>query len=286
MRTLTTHAAVILAVLFAVGSAQGIVLLEFNANDDTDPNDGWNYTGIVSGTLPVNTALSGTIERITDPGATQAYFSRSGDDRGFNGSLGNSVSVGDWSIETWIRKTETQGGLEDQVVIFRAQEFNTEFITVTGAGTATPHEQPDIVHQDFNGSGSRSSNINLFDWPDDEWQHWIITYQDSDAGLDNGILTIHVNDGTPIGVTDQKPRNIGASSFDEAGIFFFTSGDWNRGVTADIAVIRLHDKVLSPTEITASYRDFVVDLNIPEPGTLALLGLGALGIAGRGRRLS
>ena len=264
-----------IAALMGLASAQGSVLFDFNANTDTDPNDGWDYTGTAgSGTLPVNLTLGGALDRFTQ--GTQAYYHREGGDRFFMGSLGNSGAVADWSVEIWVRKdvTADAGVPEDQVVNFRDASF-TEFITIGGASYTGPIDEPDFDHRDFNGGGARSQIVNAFSWPEDTWQHWVATYQDSGAGLDNGVLTIYVNNAQVAQNSSQKPRHEGLSVFDTAGFFVYTAGDWNRGLTGDLAIVRLHDAVMTPSEIDTSFWTTASALGIPEPGTLGLLACGA-----------
>lgn len=268
-----------IATLMGLAGAQGNVLLEFNANNDTDPNDGWDFTGAISGTLPVNMTAGGAIDRLVDPGATQHYFQRDGGDRGFGPSLGGSLSFGDYSVETWIRRDEI-GGSEDFVFQFKNTSFSTTFL-IAKAREANPPEELDYIHQA--PAGERATSNNIFTWPLDVWQHWVFTYQENTGG-DNGVLSVIVDNGTPIVLGGQKPIYTGAPAINTAEIFF-SGSEWNRGMRGDIAIIRLHDKVLDANEITASYNEGYVALGIPEPGSLALLVCGAGMLAAVRRRI-
>jgi hypothetical protein len=270
-----------IATLMGLAGAQGNVLLEFNANNDTDPNDGWDFTGAISGTLPVNLTAGGVIQRLVDPGATQHYYQRDGGARGFGPSLGGSVSFGDYSLETWVRRDEI-GPSEDFVFQLKNSSFSTTFL-IAKAREANPPEELDFIHQA--PAGERSTNLNQFQWSLDEWQHWVFTYQEaSSVGADDGVLTIVVNNGTPIVLTGQKPRYTGAPAVNTAEIFY-SGSEWDRGMRGDIALIRLHDEVLDGAAIAASYNQGYVDLNIPEPGSLALLVCGAGMLAAVRRRI-
>ena len=261
-----TRTAIGIGIVFLMGlaGAQGILLVELDANNDLNPNDGWDFTGAISGTLPVDTTLGGSLARLTD--GTQAYFHRTADDRFFNGGLSNSVAVADWTVEVWVRKDVTGEASvpEDQVVNFRDASF-TEFITIGGASHATPIDEPDFDHRDFNGGTARSQIDNAFTWPEDTWQQWVATYRDSDPGADNGILTVYVNGAQVAQDSNQKPRHEGSSAFDTMGVFAYTSSDWNRGLSGDIAIIRLYDNILTPSEIASSYTTTAVDLGLIAP---------------------
>ena len=273
----TTVVGVGIVALMGLATAQGTLLFEADANNDLDPNDGWDYTGTMAdgpATLAVNTTLIGALERFTQ--GTQAYFHRTADDRFFNGTLEVSASVADWSLELWVRKDVTgeAGVPEDQVFNIRDASF-TEFITVSGQGSAAPIDEPDFDHRDFNGGGARSQLNNAFTWPDDTWQQWVATYQDSEAGLDNGVLTIFV-DGVQVAQnSSQKPRNEGLTTFDTMGLFVVVPDDWNRGLSGDLAIVRFYDNILTQGEIDTSFATTALALGIPEPGSLALLACGA-----------
>ena len=250
--------------MMGIATAQGALLLEFDANNDFDPNNGWDFTGAISGTLPVDLTLSGQLVRQIQ--GDQAYFQRTGDDRFFNGSLGGNVSVTNWSVEIWVRKTTTgnAGTPEDHVVNFRDNAFDA-FISISGGHNGVV-EEPDFDHRDFNGGGARSQINDAFNWPEGVWQHWVATYQDSAVpAQDNGVLTIYVNGVQVAQDANQKPTNVGSSAFTTAGIFVFTSSDWNRGLSGDIAIVRLHDNILTQEEIDASYLATADDMGLIAP---------------------
>ena len=231
------------------------LLFEADANNDPDPNDGWDYTGAMANgpaTLSVNLTLGGQLERRVD--GTQAYFHRTNDDRFFNGGLENNMSVSDWSVEIWVRKDLTgDAGLpEDQVFNIRDSSF-TEFITISGSSYAAPIDEPDFDHRDFNGDGARSQIANAFSWPDDVWQQWVATYRDSNPGQDDGILTIYVNGVLVAQDSNQKPAHAGSSTFDTMGLFVSTPGEWRRGLSGDLAVVRVYGKDLSAAEVGQNF---------------------------------
>ena len=250
-----------IAAMIGVATAQGVLLFEFDANNDLDPNDGWDFTGAISGTLSNNLTAGGMIDRLVDPATTQAYFRREGGDRGFGPSLGGIVSLSNYSLEIWIRR-QSIGPSEDQVLQFKNNVFNTTFM-IAKAKEADPDDELDFIHQA--PAGNRSTNNNIFNWPAGGWRHWVFTYQEASSEVaGDGVLTIVVNDGPPIVLSGQNPRYTGSPPIDTAEIFF-SSTEWDRGMRGDIAIIRLHDNILTTEEITASFRATAVDLGLIVP---------------------
>ena len=246
------------------------LLFEADANNDPDPNDGWDYTGAMAdgpASLSVDLTLGGALERLVE--GTQAYFHRTADDRFFLGTLENSASVSDWTVEVWVRKDVTGDASlpEDQVFNVRDASF-TEFISISGSGHAAPIDEPDFDHRDFNGGGARSQIDNAFTWPDDVWQQWVATYRDSDPGQDNGVLTIYLNGAQVAQDSNQKPTHAGSSTFDTMGLFVITSAEWNRGLSGDLAVIRFYGKALSAEDVARNFNATGMGLGLvaPAPG--------------------
>jgi hypothetical protein len=250
-----------IAAMIGVATAHGVLLFEFDANNDLDPNDGWDFTGAISGTLSTNLTAGGAIDRIVDPGTTQAYFRREAGDRGFGPSLGGIVSISNYSLEIWIRR-QSIGTSEDFVFQFKNNVFNTTFM-IAKAKEALPDDELDFIHQA--PAGNRSTNNNIFNWPVDGWQHWVFNYQEASSDVaGDGVLTIVVNDGPPTVLSGQNPRYTGSPVIDTAEIFF-SGNEWDRGMRGDIAIIRLHDNILTTEEITASFRATAVDLGLIVP---------------------
>ena len=231
--------------------AQGALLFEVDANTDSDPTDGWSYTGTMGpGVLPVSASGSGDVVRSTQ--ATQAYFSRSMGGKAFTGDTTNTATISNWSIEIWLRRTGLE--LENQVLNFRDSSFNA-FISISGNSQSAPVD-PDFDHRDFNGVDARSKVLDAFPWPEGVWQQWVVTYQDSTGGPDTGLMSIYLN-GAPVDVfpqdTNQKPFHQNLSTLGTAALFIVADPGDFKGMVGDLAIVRLYDNILTPGEISASF---------------------------------
>jgi hypothetical protein len=99
----------------------------------------------------------------------------------------------------------------------------------------------------------------------DEWHHWAFTYETS-TGADNGMLTVY-QDGSPV-FTHSNGRALfpPPEIFNEVALLGTGQpGELSRGFVGSIALFRIHDNVLTPSEVTTSF--LTTGPGLRDPGT-------------------
>ena len=130
---------------------QATVLFEVDANNDTDPNDGWNYTGSVGGdgVLAAETCEGRTeaLERVQKLNGQHYFYRNRTEDRLFRDAVPD-FSHGEYSFEIFINRDSSIDGLEDQILRWR----NTGGSQNVGLAydDVPPISEPGINHRSSN----------------------------------------------------------------------------------------------------------------------------------------
>jgi hypothetical protein len=132
------------------------LLFSADANDDTDPSDGWSYTppsvtGATFHTLPLGAAGNDIPTRTVDANG-QAFFSSTGSNMNFAGVIDSPQNIFDFSYEIWLRSN--CGGSEDQIGSFRMNEnFDGNFFSLTGSSHTDTPASNNLLDIDFRDRG-------------------------------------------------------------------------------------------------------------------------------------
>ncbi len=278
------------------------LLFEVDANNDSDPSDGWDYTSNVAsdGTLPLLNspwghlgAPVGVPTRAVHPGG-QAYFSHDGNNNVYAGPVGPK-NITSWTYELWFERLG-DGIAEGHLASFRLDTDPNGFtgnafnISGFGAGGADPGilDFDTYDRAGYNG-GSREKHADAVPAPLNEWQQIVVTYQDATGeGLDNGILSAYINgSSTPVFQHSNAKQCMschGTADLGQVQIWNINGGETRRTPPSNIAINRIYNRVLTPQEIAMNFNDAAAGLGIPEPSTIALLGIGLTGLMASRRR--
>ena len=239
------------------------LLAGFDANLDTNPNNGWNYTGSMGpGTLPLSLNNSGAMTREQDPNG-QWYFSHSSDDKFFIGNVVTPRTISDYTMEYWIRQT----GQNSENHISGARDIpGNEFISLQGNGGAVTMW---FSHRDFDGTpdgSNRSTESGFFSWPLNGWQQFVITYIDaSSQGAGNGMLAFYVNNSLIFQATNHLPFHNNQSLIRVLALLGNVEGEAARTMVGDMAVFRMYDQALTPAEIEQNFNATGFGLGLVSP---------------------
>ena len=272
--------------------AQDGLLFEVDANNDSDPSDGWDYTSVVAsgGTLPLLEspwghlgAPVGVPSRAVHPGG-QAYFSHDGNNNAYAGPVGPK-NITSWTYELWMERLG-DGIAEGHLGSFRMDTHPNNFsgnafnISGYGAGGADPAIL-DFDTYDRGGAfgGSREKHGDAAPSPLNEWQQIVVTYQDATGeGTDDGVLSVYINgSSTPVyeHVNGKQCMSChGTADLGQVQIWNINGAETRRTPPSNIAINRIYNRVLSAQEIAGNFDAAKSGLGIPEPSTVALLGLG------------
>jgi len=248
------------------------LLIAFDANDDTDPNNGWDYTGAMGpGTLS-NGGQSGPLSRVQDPNGQFFFRKDSATDHMFQSQTANTTTIGDWSAEIWIRRT----GANSENHVFRVSETGfpdpnapNQFLNSSAPGLpdlSLDHRAPS------SSTGDRTTNIGVHIWGTDSWEQWVFTYSDGP----NGTLTMYVNNTLTFSEITQNPVNNNSRTINTVALFGIRrDGESNRGMIGDIAVFRFYGKVLTTGEVDQNFNATGAGLGLimaplPPPGIAAV----------------
>ena len=236
------------------------LLLAFDANNDTSANDGWSYTGVMSGSLPA--AGGGAAPtRHADPNG-QFYFHHDAGDRVFLGNLTSSTGYGSWSSEYWVRRTGLNSENHLSAWWANSSSGNPSLISHSGSGQANPTDEIDLDHRDGNNERSNITGQNAIAWPPNEWAQIVVTYIDATGvGTDDGIMRAYYSNASGFSATPvfesftERVDNDGpnASALGYAGLFGQNITETNRGMVGDLAVVRFYDHALTPAEIDQNF---------------------------------
>ncbi len=247
------------------------LLASFDANDDTDPNDGWNYTGAMGpGTLS-NGGQSGPLSRMQDPNGQFFFRKDSATDHMFQGKTANTTTLSDWSAEIWIRRNAANS----ENHIFRVSETGfpdpnapNQFVNSSAPGL------PDLTFDHRapgSSSGHRTTNNDIHTWGTDQWEQWVFTYSDGP----NGTLTMYLNNTLVFSNSSQNPINNNTSTIDTIALFGIRrDSESTRGMIGDIAVFRFYGKVLAAGEVDQNFNATggglgLIAAPLPAPGIAA-----------------
>ena len=248
------------------------LLLAFDANDDNNAINGWSYTGVMSGSLPVAGGSAAPTHH-TDPNG-QSYFHHDAGDGVFLGNLTSSVGYGSWSTEYWVRRT----GLNSENHLSRwlasPSSGNPSFIAHSGSGQLNPTDEIDLDHRDGNNQRSNIAGRNAIPWPPNEWAQIVVTYIDATGvGTDDGIMRAYYSNssrfnGTPVFESfTERVDNDGpnASALGYAGLFSQNITETERGMVGDLAGVRFYDHALTPAEVKQNFNATGPGLGLAPP---------------------
>jgi hypothetical protein len=229
-----------------------------NPVDRSADSSGNNVDGTAGGGTYATTYISDTINGVS----TTVLNSAGNDTRGFaiaNTLIGAPTST--YSVAAWMKTTDTNGYLFGQY----DNDGTTDRLIIT------PDSNNGVI---YNGtvwtSGTKDAATRKADFVDGEWHHFAAT-------VDGNNVTIYRDGVFYDSMVMPGGNNVLTPMSGNYRQRFGQDGDGSSGAEIEgrFDDLRVYDHTLTAQEVAAL---------VPEPGSLALLGLGGLLIARRRRR--
>jgi len=188
-------------------------------------------------------------------------------------------SLPSWSIEAWARPTDVLGnnapGQGQNIFVRQAGGFNDDvFLGIHPEGSNLSTLGRWALIQRDDGTSTRATLTDSVDAVNDQWYYIVATY---DAAP--GTLTLYV-DGESVGSTTNAATARGLSALGADAYIARWSGAFNRNFIGDVDEVAIYNSALSASDVLSNFQA----ASIPEPSSLFLLGLGAVGLFSGVRR--
>ena len=278
----------------ALASIVGGSLINLQADNNAGHPGLWSNNGSAGGSFQPD--ANGAPGLGQDPNGTAYYDHTGGGSWGDTPGTTVSVHLESFTVESWLRPTAFPGG-ENQIYALRAGGTRTSsgFRSFDGERKWIQFELNDAAgNRGFirptTGSALDISPPMSFSPTLNEWHHLTLTYQNatsSEAG--DGVATVYAN-GVQLVQATGLPQYFSPSGADfnenTVGLQNYLESP-GRAFEGHYNTFRVYDRVLSGAEVEQNFNEDAVKFGlsvIPEPGTIALLGLGGLVLSLRRRR--